>query len=103
MRPRWSSGPNSPQFEPGGFCFHLCAIKPPNQGQTTFSLNTTKPNVVCPCFASVLALVVMPADPLGHERRLRRAFDLDRGVPSHLHAVAVDGLVPQQGEARTHA
>src|SRR5450759_3768681 len=26
MRPRWSSGPKSPQFEPGGRCFHLCDI-----------------------------------------------------------------------------
>src|SRR4029077_3481546 len=37
------------------------------------------------------------------ERRFRSAFDLDRGVPGHLHAIAVDGLVLQQREARTHA
>src|SRR5881394_3943901 len=76
MRPRWSSGPNSPQFDPGGLCFQRW-------------LMTTS--------------VVVAADPVGDERRLVGAFALDERAPRDLHPVALDGLELLQREARAHA
>src|SRR5215210_2407978 len=74
MRPRWSSGPKSPQLEPAGLCFHR----------------------------SLFMSVVMAADPFGDQRRFGCALDLDGGVPGHLHAVAFDRLVFREREMRAH-
>src|SRR3954463_7332188 len=76
MRPRWSSGPKSPQLEPGGLCFQRCAIG---------------------------GLVVMPADPLGDERRLLFAFDLHGRVPRHLHAITFHLFELQKRKACAHS
>src|SRR4051812_3711139 len=78
MRPRWSSGPNSPQFEPGGRCFHRCAMGSPGKD-----------------------LEVAAADPLGDQRRLGRILYFHRGAPGDLHA-ALDLVVAREREARAH-
>src|SRR5512134_473843 len=73
MRPRRSSGPNSPQFDPGGRCFQRCAI--------------------------VLPLKVVAADRLGDHDRLVCAFALEGDGPGGLHAAVGELLVPGEREA----
>src|SRR5687768_15252932 len=75
MRPRWSSGPNSPQLEPAGLLFHLIAS---------------------------VSVVVVPPDPFGDQDRLVAAFALDERAPRHLHA-AFELVELRQREARPHA
>src|SRR3970040_1966847 len=70
MRPRWSSGPNSPQLEFGGFCFQRWVMSE-----------------------------VVPADGLGDHRGLVAALELDGHAPGGLDA-PFQLLVLRKGEAR---
>src|SRR5258708_5384713 len=74
LLPPCSSGPNSPQLEPGGLCFQRGVIS-----------------------------VVVAAEPFGDQRRLFGAFAFHGGGPGDLHAIPLDALELLQREARAHA
>src|SRR3972149_2196756 len=59
MRPRWSSGPKSPQFDPGGRCLQRCVMR---------------------------ALIEVPRDRLGDHHRLVAALALEDDLHRHLDA-----------------
>src|SRR4051812_34039952 len=74
MRPRWSSGPKSPQFDPGGLCFQRCAIS-----------------------------VVMTTEPFGDQGWFLPALDIHRRAPGDLDAVVVNFFKPEKRKSGAHA